>query len=280
MNQDHHNSNHFADNQAVYNKLTELAASLAQNQTQASIGGNELIVKKIDELNNNIHLLLVQSNKIYELLATGSVGSINSVSANSANSANRTSGATGASVTTGTTGVNSSNSSNTVNDRGHGGNETGSNNSLVALNDSNNIFSSSHADAAGVSNSVPVTNDIESNSYIGNLEDNTAPRLSLSKASSVKIIWIEYQYGLNNQPPLKEIFKNYNSKLLWARNKTIKRSVQRRKTIWRCIENAINNKKMLEDDVISLLEVHRLAPDGSKRPMMWLYKNIPQELQF
>ncbi|KAA8907023.1 hypothetical protein DIURU_000707 [Diutina rugosa] len=91
---------------------------------------------------------------------------------------------------------------------------------------------------------------------------------------SISEIWREYEYGLNDKPPLKQLELQYGTK--W-RNETESRTFLRRKKIYEAIEVG-KQKGYTEDEIIADLEEHRsYNVNGSVKryPLSWLVVNMP-----
>lgn len=106
-----------------------------------------------------------------------------------------------------------------------------------------------------------------------------APQYKLEKgARNVQEIWQEYEYGIHDKPPLKSLEHKYNAK--W-RNDTESRTFVRRKKIYNAIEIG-KEKGYNESDIIKELEDSRnYFSNGTvkKKPLSWLYSNIPEKYQ-
>lgn len=105
----------------------------------------------------------------------------------------------------------------------------------------------------------------------------STPQYKLEKSlKSVQEIWQEYEYGLNDKPPLKYLEDNYGTK--W-RNETESRTFLRRKKIYEAIEKG-KEKGFDEATIIEELEQLRTYTyfDAiKKKPLQWLYSNIPSK---
>ncbi|ODV96454.1 hypothetical protein PACTADRAFT_49801 [Pachysolen tannophilus NRRL Y-2460] len=101
---------------------------------------------------------------------------------------------------------------------------------------------------------------------------------SLAKeVTTVRGIWVEYVKGINGGPPVKFLEEKFNHR--W-RLKNQSSTYNRRKRIYKAIEYAINVLKLNEEDVIEELEKYRYDPiEQKKRPMYWLYDNIPSKFK-
>ena len=87
-------------------------------------------------------------------------------------------------------------------------------------------------------------------------------------------IWREYEYGLNDKPPLKQLELQYGTK--W-RNETELRTFLRRKKIYEAIEVG-KQKGYTEDEIIADLEEHRSYNVNGlvkRYPLLWLVVNMP-----
>lgn len=87
-------------------------------------------------------------------------------------------------------------------------------------------------------------------------------------------IWREYEYGLNDKPPLKQLELQYGTK--W-RNETELRTFLRRKKIYEAIEIG-KQKGYTEDEIINDLEEHRSYNSNGlikRYPLLWLVMNMP-----
>lgn len=106
-----------------------------------------------------------------------------------------------------------------------------------------------------------------------------APQYKLEKgARDVSEIWKEYEYGINGKPPLKSLEIKYNAR--W-RNDTESRTFVRRKKIYNAIETG-KAKGYNEEDIINELESLRTYYSNGtvkKKPLSWLYTNIPKKYQ-
>lgn len=106
-----------------------------------------------------------------------------------------------------------------------------------------------------------------------------APQFKLEKgARNVSEIWKEYEYGINGKPPLKSLEIKYNAR--W-RNDTESRTFVRRKKIYSAIETG-KAKGYSEEEIINELEnLRTYYSNGTvkKKPLSWLYTNIPQKFQ-
>ncbi|KAK6201336.1 putative osmostress-responsive transcription factor [Scheffersomyces amazonensis] len=93
---------------------------------------------------------------------------------------------------------------------------------------------------------------------------------------SLTDIWKEYEYGLNDKPPLKLLEIKYGAK--W-RNETESRTFLRRRKIYEAIESG-KSKGYTEDQVIQDLEAYRsyeINGAVKKKPLSWLCTNIPDK---
>lgn len=103
------------------------------------------------------------------------------------------------------------------------------------------------------------------------------PQYKLEKgARNVGEIWQEYEYGVNGKPPLKDLEEKYAAK--W-RNDTESRTFVRRKKIYSAIEKGLS-LGLTEKQVVDELEnLRTYTHNGAirKRPMSWLYTNIPEK---
>lgn len=108
-----------------------------------------------------------------------------------------------------------------------------------------------------------------------NAKVKTTPQYKLEKSlKNVEEIWIEYAYGINGKPPLKELEAQYNAK--W-RNETELRTFLRRKKIYDAIEKG-KAAGYDETKIINELEALRTYEKFGvlkKKPLLWLYTNIP-----
>ncbi|RLV92646.1 High-osmolarity-induced transcription protein 1 [Spathaspora sp. JA1] len=105
------------------------------------------------------------------------------------------------------------------------------------------------------------------------------PKYKLERSlKSIGDIWKEYEYGLNDKPPLKLLEIKYGTK--W-RNDTESRTFLRRKKIYDAIENG-KTKGYSEEQVIQELEDYRsYEHNGSirKKPLSWLNANMPEKYE-
>ncbi|EGW34695.1 uncharacterized protein SPAPADRAFT_57752 [Spathaspora passalidarum NRRL Y-27907] len=103
------------------------------------------------------------------------------------------------------------------------------------------------------------------------------PKYRLERSlKSISDIWKEYEYGLNDKPPLKLLEIKYGTK--W-RNDTESRTFLRRKKIYDAIENG-KAKGYTEDQVIRELEEYRSYDRNGtikKKPLSWLNANMPDK---
>lgn len=120
-------------------------------------------------------------------------------------------------------------------------------------------------------------NDGESSNSLKRSNASDCPQYKLEKgARNVGEIWQEYEYGVNGKPPLKELEEKYAAK--W-RNDTESRTFVRRKKIYSAIEKGLS-LGLSEKQVVDELEnLRSYSHNGSirKKPMSWLYTNIPEK---
>lgn len=125
------------------------------------------------------------------------------------------------------------------------------------------------------SNSSSSSKSVPGSAIISNKKYTNVPQYKLEKSlKSVQEIWQEYEYGLNDKPPLKFLEAKYNTK--W-RNETESRTFLRRKKIYEAIENG-KGKGFDESSIIEELEqlrTYNYFDAIKKRPLQWLYSNIP-----
>lgn len=109
------------------------------------------------------------------------------------------------------------------------------------------------------------------------LHDDEIPAFKLERSlKSIHDIWKEYQYGLNDKPPLRLLEEKYGTK--W-RNDTELRTFLRRKKIYEAIECG-KSKGLSEEQVIDDLESFRSFESNGvlkKRPLLWLCLNVPEK---
>lgn len=127
----------------------------------------------------------------------------------------------------------------------------------------------------GATVSSASSKSVSGSAVISSKKFTNVPQYKLEKSlKSVQEIWQEYEYGLNDKPPLKFLEAKYNTK--W-RNETESRTFLRRKKIYDAIENG-KDKGFDEGSIIEELEQLRIYTyfDAiKKRPLQWLYSNIP-----
>lgn len=107
--------------------------------------------------------------------------------------------------------------------------------------------------------------------------DEEMPIYKLERSlKSISEIWKEYEYGLNDKPPLRLLEAKYGTK--W-RNETESRTFLRRKKIYEAIECG-KSKGLREDQVIADLESYRSFEHNGvlkRRPLLWLCQNVPDK---
>ena len=105
----------------------------------------------------------------------------------------------------------------------------------------------------------------------------TTPQYKLEKSlRNIFEIWKEYEYGINGKPPLRQLEAQYNTK--W-RNETELRTFLRRKKIYDAIEKGkkagYHEKQIIEE--LELLRTYHKFGVAKKKPLLWLYSNIPRK---
>ena len=105
----------------------------------------------------------------------------------------------------------------------------------------------------------------------------TTPQYKLEKSlRNVFEIWKEYEYGINGKPPLRQLEAQYNTK--W-RNETELRTFLRRKKIYDAIEKGkkvgYHERQIIEE--LELLRTYDSFGVVKKKPLLWLYSNIPRK---
>lgn len=105
----------------------------------------------------------------------------------------------------------------------------------------------------------------------------TTPQYKLEKSlRNVFEIWKEYEYGINGKPPLRLLEAQYNTK--W-RNETELRTFLRRKKIYDAIEKGkkagYHERQIIEE--LELLRTYDNYGVVKKKPLLWLYSNIPRK---
>ncbi|CUM47695.1 uncharacterized protein AC631_01722 [Debaryomyces fabryi] len=120
-------------------------------------------------------------------------------------------------------------------------------------------------------------NNIPGVSLLKGRKPSTTPQYKLEKSlRNVFEIWKEYEYGINGKPPLKQLEAQYSTK--W-RNETELRTFLRRKKIYDAIERgkkAGYTERQVIDE-LELLRTYDMHGNMKKKPLLWLYSNIPRK---
>jgi hypothetical protein len=93
---------------------------------------------------------------------------------------------------------------------------------------------------------------------------------------TVADVWKEYEYGIKDKPPLKDLEIKFGAK--W-RNGTESRTFLRRKKIYEAVQYG-KEKGHSEHEIIAELELHRSYShngQAKRKPLLWLCRNIPEK---
>ncbi|KAG7195564.1 Transcription factor [Scheffersomyces spartinae] len=102
------------------------------------------------------------------------------------------------------------------------------------------------------------------------------PKYKLEKSLKlIEHIWKEYEYGVNDKPPLRALEEKFGAK--W-RDETQLRTYLRRKKIYDAILKG-KDKGYTEAEVIKELEDARYDGGNKRKSLMWLTGNIPDKFQ-
>lgn len=102
------------------------------------------------------------------------------------------------------------------------------------------------------------------------------PKYKLEKSLKlIEHIWKEYEYGVNDKPPLRVLEEKFGAK--W-RDETQLRTYLRRKKIYDAILKG-KDKGYTEAEVIKELEDARYDNGNKRKSLMWLTGNIPDKFQ-
>lgn len=152
-----------------------------------------------------------------------------------------------------------------------------SNNESIGSPINSTIISSSNKNNSNnnSNNNASPANNASGSMLIPNKKFVNVPQYKLEKSlKTVQEIWQEYEYGLNDKPPLKLLEAKYNTK--W-RNETESRTFLRRKKIYEAIE--IGKTKGFDEstiiDELEQLRTYSYFDAIKKKPLQWLYSNIP-----
>lgn len=126
-------------------------------------------------------------------------------------------------------------------------------------------------------NSTKSINNIPGVTLLKGKKLSTTPQYKLEKSlRNVLEIWKEYEYGINGKPPLRVLEAQYSTK--W-RNETELRTFLRRKKIYDAIEKGkkVGYTERQVIDELELLRTYEKHGAMKKKPLLWLYSNIPRK---